>query len=433
MRNCIKIKKFIHYDVPFRSFNAGKLQPKNRQVNRKQQTGQSFPIDRPITSNRRGNRKQWTGLFFPCFNFIAQIKTKKTFRLLISMNLPNIAIMNESTVHIAALTIGYRFKGREKVVAKHLCADIKSGELTCLLGTNGIGKSTLLKTLSAFLPPLSGQIILMGKDISTYSERELSQIISIVLTEKCNIRNLTAYELVGLGRNPYTGFWGKLSMHDHEIIENSLRQVGMLHFKNQTMDIMSDGERQKIMIAKALAQETPIILLDEPTAFLDFPSKVEILKLLRRLSRHLNKTVFLSTHDIELALQVADRLWLMSNNGRLKTGIPEDLTLDGSLANFFINENITFDQTSGLFKINNDSTRRIGLTGDGQAYNMVRKALLRYGIETGGQGSSDITIEATDTGAVNSFIVHYENGISTTTSTIEELLLCIMRDEHLSH
>ena len=345
-----------------------------------------------------------------------------TLRLFISSNFPNIAVMNESTIHISNLTIGYRTKGKSKIVAEHLNADIRSGELTCLLGVNGVGKSTLLKTLSAFLPPLDGEIYLMGHGIATYSAPKLSQTISIVLTERCNIRNLSAYELVGLGRNPYTGFWGKLTRHDHDVITDALRQVGILHLKDRSMDMMSDGERQKAMIAKALAQETPIIFLDEPTAFLDFPSKVEIMQLLHHLSRHKGKTIFLSTHDQELALQMADRLWLLGKGGILKTGIPEDLALNGTLSNFFANDHIIFDRTSGLFRIENTPTQQICLKGDGTPYAMIRKALQRYGIDADRRFTSDVSIEI-DPISPNPYILRHKDGSATPAFNIEQLLL----------
>ena len=230
------------------------------------------------------------------------------------------------TVKLIDLNIGYLTKGHQHVVAQGLNATISSGELTCLLGRNGIGKSTLLRTLSAFQPKLGGEILLNGSDISALSDKALSRLIGIVLTEKPDIRNMTVEELVGLGRSPYTGFWGTLT--------EALRQ--------RMVQTLSDGERQKVMIAKALAQQTPIIYLDEPTAFLDYPSKVEVLQLLRRLAAEEQKTIFLSTHDVELALQLADRLWLMDTDG-LSVGTPHELSAQGTLSRFIERPGITFD------------------------------------------------------------------------------------------
>ena len=193
--------------------------------------------------------------------------------------------------------------------------EIKSGELTCLIGPNVIGKSTLLKTLTGFLPKLGGRLLLDGRDIDLLSQRERAKYISIVLTYKTDVQNLSVAEMVGMGRMPYTGFWGKLNADDREIVAEAINMVGINHLKDRMVQTLSDGERQKVMIAKALAQQTPIILLDEPTSFLDFPSKVEMLQLLHRLAKETDKVVFLSTHDLELALRIADRLVELNKSG----------------------------------------------------------------------------------------------------------------------
>ena len=217
----------------------------------------------------------------------------------------------KETIKIQDLSIGYVDKKEVKVVANHITATIFSGELTCLLGANGVGKSTLLRTLSAFQPKLGGKIFIEGKEISEFTDKQLSRVISVVLTEKPDIRNMTVEELVGLGRSPYTGFWGTLAKDDKVVVNNAIRLVGIESMQGRMIQTLSDGERQKVMIAKALAQDTPVIYLDEPTAFLDYPSKVEMMQLLYKLSRETDKTIFLSTHDLELALQIADKLWLM--------------------------------------------------------------------------------------------------------------------------
>lgn len=240
----------------------------------------------------------------------------------------------EETIRIEGLSIGYRGKHSVKVVAEGISDSIRSGELTCLLGENGAGKSTLLRTLSGFLPPLAGDISLLGKPLASYRERELATVVGVVLTEKNNLQNMTVAELVGMGRSPYTGFWGRLSAADRRKVDDSLSLVGIAPLRDRMVQTLSDGERQKVMIAKALAQETPIIFLDEPTAFLDYPSKVEILHLLHRLSRDMGKTIFLSTHDLELALRVADRVWLMTKQSGVKTGSPENLIVDRETGRF---------------------------------------------------------------------------------------------------
>lgn len=215
-------------------------------------------------------------------------------------------------ITLEQLSVGY--KGFSPVVTD-INVEIKSGELTCLIGPNGIGKSTLLKTLTGFLPKLGGRLLLDGRDIDLLSQRERAKYISIVFTYKTDVQNLSVAEMVGMGRMPYTGFWGKLNADDRKIVAEAINMVGINHLKDRMVQTLSDGERQKVMIAKALAQQTPIILLDEPTSFLDFPSKVEMLQLLHRLARETDKVVFLSTHDLELALRIADLLVELDKSG----------------------------------------------------------------------------------------------------------------------
>ena len=326
-----------------------------------------------------------------------------------------------ATIQLQHLNIGYRGKTHHKVVAENICASIYSNELTCLLGTNGVGKSTLLRTLSAFQPRLQGDILLMDKNLNQYKEKELSTVISVVLTEKCDIRNMTVRELVGMGRSPYTGFWGNLSNKDREIVEKAIESVNIRPLASRMLHTLSDGERQKAMIAKALAQETPVIYLDEPTAFLDFPSKVEIMQLLHHLTRETDKTIFLSTHDLELALQIADKIWLMDKTNGITSGTPEDLALDGHLSNFFARKGITFDMESGLFRITNNYRRQIRLTGHGYRYAMIRKALQRNEIFAARNIEADIHIE-TNHPEQEGFILHFPDRPSLKADSIEHLL-----------
>ena len=247
------------------------------------------------------------------------------------------------------LSIGYLTKGNEKVVTSGLNATINNGELTCLLGRNGIGKSTLLRTLSAFQPALEGEIVISStqppSSITSLTDKQLSRLIGIVLTEKPDVQNMTIEELVGMGRSPYTGFWGTLDDEDKKIVGEAIQLEGIDNLQGRMVHTLSDGERQKVMIAKALAQQTPIIYLDEPTAFLDFPSKVEMMQLLRRLALEEQKTIFLSTHDVELSLQLADKIWLMEP-GHLSVGTPRQLADEGALSRFIEHDGITFDKES---------------------------------------------------------------------------------------
>lgn len=254
--------------------------------------------------------------------------------------------MNE-TVILTDLTIGYQTKQQKTVVAEHLNGAIMSGELTCLLGRNGIGKSTLLRTLSAFQPSLHGDILLSANTpsptpVNQLTDKQLSKLIGVVLTEKPDVRNMTIEELVSMGRSPYTGFWGTLSKDDRRTVDEAIGLVGIESLRGRYVHTLSDGERQKVMIAKALAQQTPVIYLDEPTAFLDFPSKVEVMQLLHRLAHEQQKTIFLSTHDVELSLQIADCIWLMEP-GILSIGTPRQLADEGALGRFIAHKGILFD------------------------------------------------------------------------------------------
>lgn len=225
-------------------------------------------------------------------------------------------------ITLSHLSVGYKVG---HAVVSDINLALQSGKLASLIGENGVGKSTLLKTLTGFLPKLEGSLLLDGKDISEFSQRALARQISIVLTQKPEVQNLTVEEIVGLGRSPYTGFFGKLHANDQQIVDESITAVGIEKLKNRMIQTLSDGERQKVMIAKALAQQTPIIFLDEPTAFLDFSSKVETFQLLQRMAHEMGKLVLLSTHDLELAVRFSDTLLQVNGDG-LRTVSNEEVT-----------------------------------------------------------------------------------------------------------
>lgn len=250
----------------------------------------------------------------------------------------------QSSIILKDLSIGYKTGGGVKTVMSHIDASLSGGRLTCLIGSNGVGKSTLLRTMVAFQPKLGGSIYINGKDIDEYGNKELSKLIGVVLTSRPEVANMTVREIVGMGRTPYTGFWGTLDRHDKDVVERSMGQVGIDGLASRMVGTLSDGERQKMMIAKALAQETPIIVLDEPTAFLDYPSKVETMQLLMRLCRETNKTIFMSTHDLELVLQTADTLWLMTREAGISVGTPDELAASGDLSAFIDRRGIVFDK-----------------------------------------------------------------------------------------
>ncbi len=287
----------------------------------------------------------------------------------------------EVTLSAKGLHIGYRLKSKSvNSVHTDLNLSLRSGEVTCLLGLNGAGKSTLLRTLCGFQPALGGEIILMGRKLSSYTQREISRTIGVVLTEKTNAGGVTVYDLVTLGRHPHTGFFGGLSSEDHQIVCESLEAVGIEHKAQNYVSELSDGERQKVIIAKALAQQCPIIILDEPTAFLDVTSRIETMVLLRRLANEQGKTILLSTHDLDMAIQMGDSLWLQKKRAPLYCGTPEDLILNGQLSTFFNREAITFDVSTGKLNIPMPHNP-IGLSGDPLLCNWVSNALIRIGFK----------------------------------------------------
>ena len=255
----------------------------------------------------------------------------------------------EAIVSAADLTIGYRTGRRMTRVHEHLSFRLYPGELTCLLGANGMGKSTLLRTLAASQPALSGELLLEGRPLSHYSEKERSRRIGMVLTDKTQAGGLTVYELVALGRQPHTGFFGRLQRQDHVRIAEALEAVGIAHKAQSYTAELSDGERQKVMIAKAVVQECPLILLDEPTAFLDVVSRIEIMDLLHKLAVEQNKAILLSTHNVEQALVLADKLWLLSQERGLQCGVTEDLILNHRMDSLFGRPDIQFDYAHGVY------------------------------------------------------------------------------------
>lgn len=254
-------------------------------------------------------------------------------------------------VELKQLTTGYHTSGNDKVVSHSLNARLNEGELTCLIGPNGVGKSTLLRTIAGFQPAISGKVCIAGCDITTYSPAQMSRLISIVLTGNTQIHNLSAFDVAAMGRMPYTGFWGRLRREDKRIVDECLDMVGVSHLSAQAIDTLSDGERQKVMIAKAIAQQTPVILLDEPTAFLYYPNKVSTMLLLRRLAHHMKKTVLLTIHDIDLALQTADNIWLMNRDSQLTIGTPAQLCQQGTIQTEICDEHIDFDAVRRTFQV----------------------------------------------------------------------------------
>ena len=288
--------------------------------------------------------------------------------------------MSEPVLTTERLSIGYQQRRDQRVsLAAALNLHLPPGELVCLLGPNGVGKSTLLRTLAGMQAPLSGRVLLGGQDVRTLRPRDLALRLSIVLTGAIDVGNLSAYALVSLGRHPHTGWMGALSPHDETIVQQALESVGAAHLSARPIHELSDGERQRVMIARALAQEPLLMILDEPTAFLDLPGRVEIMRLLRHLAHTTGRALLLSTHDLDLALRSADLLWLMAPGQHLFTGAPEDLVLSGAFETTFQREGISFDVTTGAFQGHAPPRGKVGLVGNGLPTTWTARALERGG------------------------------------------------------
>ncbi|HEY9804753.1 MAG TPA: ABC transporter ATP-binding protein [Leptolyngbyaceae cyanobacterium] len=290
--------------------------------------------------------------------------------------------MNNAILTTHNLNIGYQTSRKTvRCVARDISVCLEAGELVCLLGPNGAGKSTLLRSLAGMQPPISGEVRLLGENIYHLQPQNLAKRLSLVLTEKVDVGMLSAYTLVSLGRHPYTDWWGRLTPEDEAIIHWAIKSVGGLHLAARQVSELSDGERQKIMIARALAQSPMVMLLDEPTAFLDLPRRVEIMQLLRQLARENQQAILLSTHDLDLALRLADKVWLLSTNGILHVGAPEDLVLSGAFADTFESEGVEFDAASGEFNLHTSRKGEINVIGEGIAIIWTIRALKRAGFQ----------------------------------------------------
>jgi iron complex transport system ATP-binding protein len=272
------------------------------------------------------------------------------------------------------VSIGYKTPIHENVNLELL-----AGELVCLIGPNGAGKSTLIRTLAGMQRPLAGRVLLMGDEVQRMDSRSLAQRLSLVLTERAELGLLTGYALVSLGRHPYTDWAGNLSPRDEKVIRWAVAAVGAEEIAPRYVGELSDGERQKLMIARALAQEPALMILDEPTAFLDLPRRVEMMQLLRRLAHETNRAILLSTHDLDLALRNADKIWLLPRGAKMAVGAPEDLVLNGAFEAAFRSEGVVFDTLTGWFRAPIESQREISVIGNGVRAIWTERALERAG------------------------------------------------------
>lgn len=290
--------------------------------------------------------------------------------------------MNAPTLRVDHLSAGYRQPtGQDAVVIEDASAAVRSGELVCLLGPNGAGKSTLLRTMSGMQRPLAGQVLLDGMDVHAIPPRELARTLSLVLTERPSTSLLTVYEIVSIGRHPHTDWRGTLTSRDHAVVRHAIETVNAQALIGRYLSELSDGERQRVMLARALAQEPRLLILDEITAFLDLPTRVEIMHVLRELAYERGHAVLLSTHDLELALRHADAVWLCPGDRKVTIGLPEELVWNGAFERAFATGGLRFDAERGAFTVSRAPRGTVSVRGTGIHAHWTRRALQRLDLE----------------------------------------------------
>jgi iron complex transport system ATP-binding protein len=292
-------------------------------------------------------------------------------------------------IKVSNLVVGYKSRAEgETRVAGPINLKMKTGQLICLLGPNGAGKSTFLKTIAGLQNPLSGDVELEGNRIKHLAPAQLARKLSLVLTDSVKSGNLKVYSLVALGRYPYSGWLGRLNAEDKEIINQAIKSTHIEDFLDRSISHLSDGECQKVMLARALAQDTPLVILDEPTAHLDLPSRIELMRLLHCLAAETNKAILISTHELDLALQVADEIWLLKKDGSMVAGAPEDLVLNGLFEAAFDKAGVLFDKLTGTFNIHQNSGAAVQVIGSGAEAFWTKRALARSGYHTHAEESA---------------------------------------------
>jgi iron complex transport system ATP-binding protein len=281
---------------------------------------------------------------------------------------------------VESLEIGYVSGKKKNVLLPPLNSSAREGELIAIIGRNGIGKSTLLRTLAGIQMKLGGNVSFFGKDISDYSGTELALKVGYISTEAVRVANMSVYDLVSIGRFPYTNWIGKINAEDHRIIMQALEMTSMSLFCHKYISELSDGERQKAMIARILAQDTGLMIMDEPTAFLDIGSKYEILHLMHQLTRHSGKTIIFSTHDLQSAVSQSDKIWLLLD-AQLREGAPEDLMIDGAFDHLFESSHVKFNSSDGSFSFKGSERAAFYVEGRGLMKHWTEEALKREGFK----------------------------------------------------
>lgn len=295
------------------------------------------------------------------------------------------------------LAVGFGQGSKRTVLLQGLNLRLEQGRMVALLGRNGAGKSTMLKALTCDTMPIKGSVVIDGKPSTAINKRDLSRLVALVATERIMGGAFTIRELVALGRQPHTGFLGRLSRHDNEIVDACLEAVGITHKAEQHVANLSDGERQKAMVAKALAQETPIIVLDEPTAFLDVASRIETMKLLHKLAREQHKAVLLSSHDISQSLLLADELWVITSDREVITGSTEQVVMSGAMDKVFSDTAIMFNGSLCDYEAQLPSSVAVKVKCDDPVLERCMvNALLRNGVAVDDDSDKAIEIKAVD-------------------------------------
>ncbi len=310
----------------------------------------------------------------------------------------------EMTLKIENLTTGYgSAKKADVVLQQGINATLKTGQLVCVLGPNGAGKSTLLKTLAGFLNPLSGEIYFGDNPLNKLDLKKLSRLVSVVLTDRFSDLYLTAFDVVRMGRFPYASFFGRMKTGDLSLINQTMDKLDVGSLKEKLFYNLSDGERQKVLIARALVQDTPFLFLDEPVAFIDSPGRIEIMEILSELAHRQGKAILMTTHDMETGLRYADTLWLMHRRKPLLAGIPEDMVLQGKVGEYFQRSGLHFDVGKGRFRVESKSlqSRRIVFVKNGSHEGVwIANALERKGF----------AVVQTENIPENGIFVEYESG-----------------------
>ncbi len=302
------------------------------------------------------------------------------------------------TIH---LQVGYRTGKTQLAVLEEVNLQLSAGKLTALIGANGSGKSTLMRTLAGVQPPLSGQVQVLARDIAQTDRRELAGRVSVVLSGRVQEEYLTVGALVALGRHPHTGWSGHLKQADQAKIAQAMAATGTTDWQDRYFGQLSDGQAQKVLVARALAQDTPLMLLDEPTAHLDIMNRVEIMQLLRQLASQHQKSMLVATHDLDIALQTAHEVWVIDPQGKVRTGLPEQLALDGVISQALVSAQVHFDRADGLFKLSaRPSVRPVGLAGDPTGTFWTKRALEKAGFLVGPatEGAAQVQVAATEQG-----------------------------------